>query len=335
MKSKPMLPELKEYIYQPNRITKAEYDYTLIQVRLFNAVVYHLQDVIHKRIKGVLYKQLSLFDNDLSYISFEIPLKEIASNSAQYGKVKESLKELASIVVTIPYRNEAMNENRIRYVGLFRADIPEQGKRCAKIIIEIDKMVAKKIIDIDLNQKREPINYTKFYYHIALKSRIKYTPRIYQLLCSWRKKGHFVITVDDFRKWLGIENKYKYYRDIKNNVLKPVQNELINLNADCWFDCDMNDFEIKEGNKVISLFFRVMSHEHQAEESKRKDYVEYLLRTHYGFSDEDFRQVDPIFKYPIMQEVISKISYLSSYLSDDSIRDKKKYLSDSLLREFK
>jgi plasmid replication initiation protein len=330
-----MLSEIKTYIFQPNCFTEANYNCTLIQERLINSVIYRLQDAIKKRMQGENYIQLSLFgQNTQFYISIEIPLSEIAK-PAQYKFVKESIKKLASIVVELKYRNEAKKENRIRLVGLFRADIPEKGKRNSTILIEMDKMVAKKLIEIDLNEQGKPINYTKFIYEIALKSRIKYTSRIYKLLCSWRKSGQFIMTLDDFRKLLGIEYKYKFYRDIKRNVLLPAQKDLENIDvADCWFDCEANDFEVKEGNKVTKLFFRVITKEYKKEEEKRKEYVIHLLRTHYYFSDQDFRNVNGIFCYPNMSEVISKISYLNDYVREANVQHKKNYISESLLNEF-
>jgi hypothetical protein len=330
-----MLPEVKTYIFQPNCFTEANYNCTLIQERLINAVIFRLQDAIKRRMQGQNYIQLSLFgQNSHPFISIEIPLSEIAKPQ-QYKFVKISVTKLASIVVELKYRNEAKRENRIKLVGLFRVDIPEKGKRNSTILIEMDKMVARKLIEIDLNEQGKPINYTKFIYQVALVSKTMYTSRIYKLLCGWRKTGEFIMKLDDFRKLLGIENKYKFYRDIKRNVLLPAQKYLENIDAaDCWFDCEANDFEVKEGNKVVKLFFRVITKEHKKDEEKRKDHVIYLLRTHYGFSERDILAVKNVFNYPNLSEVISKISYLHEYVCDTNIKHKKNYIKEALLNEF-
>ena len=195
-------------------------------------------------------------------------------------------------------------------------------------------MVAQKLIEIDLNEQGKPINYTKFIYQVAIKSRIKYTPRIYKLLCSWRKTGQFIISLDDFRKFLGIETKYIFYRDIKRNILIPVQKELLEMDADCWFDCEANDFEVREGNTVVQLFFRVYTAKYKEDEGKRKDYIIYLLRTHHAFSEKDFQQIKGIFDYPNMAEIILKLGYLNDYVRDPSIIHKKRYIIDSLINAF-
>ncbi len=329
-----MLPTIKTYIFQPNCLTEANYHCTLIQERLINAVIFGLQEAIQKRMHGENYIQLSLFEpRNLPFISIEIQLNEIAQ-PAQYRFVKEAIKKLASIVVELRYRNEVKKENRIRLVGLFRADIPEEGKRSSTIIIDIDKMVAKKLIEIDLNEQGKPINYTKFIYQIAIKSRIKYTPRIYKLLCSWRKSGQFIMSLDDFRKFLGIEKKYNFYRDIKRNILLPVQRELIDINADCWFDCEANDFEIRDGNTVTKLFFRVITTKFMEDEEKRKDYIKHILQSYHSFKERDFQQIKGVFEHPNMSEVIMKIGYLNDYVRNPNIIHKKKYIIDALLNEF-
>jgi hypothetical protein len=56
-----IVPAMYNYIYQPNRMTNANYDYSLIQERLLNAKIFYLQEVI-KELMGVHnYTILTLF----------------------------------------------------------------------------------------------------------------------------------------------------------------------------------------------------------------------------------------------------------------------------------
>ena len=219
-----MLPALKDYIYQPNRVTNAIYDYSLTQEKVFNAVMYNLQDAIKISRKGEDYTQLALFKdfNDSPFIKFTIPLKEL-SIPQNYEHVKKAVKKLASIVIEFPYRDEVTKEKYIRYQGLLNANVPVVNNRSSYIQVEIDKRIAKILIDIEQNQFGQPINYTRFLYSIAQSAKNKYTSRIYKLICSWRKKGGFVISLDSFREQMGIDSKYKYYNDIKKHILVPVQ----------------------------------------------------------------------------------------------------------------
>jgi hypothetical protein len=327
--------EVRTIIYQPNRVTKAVYDFSLIQEKVFNTVMYYLQEAILKRMKGEDYTQLSLFNNENNHdITFEIPLREITRLPQQYPYIKESLKELAGSVVTFPYYDENKNEKRIRYTGLFRADISENAKWTSTIRIEIDRHIAKFLIEVDLDKQRKPINYTKYIYEITKTAKNKYTPRIYKMICSWKKKGGFIISLNEFRNWMGIENKYKYYRDIKKYILVPTQEELMNK-ADCWFNCQQEDFTIKDRNQVTHLNFKVITPDFIKETEKQRDYIYYLLRLHFKFTDNEINQISPILlKTDNTTSILLKINYLHDYIQKNKIENITNYVLESLKKEF-
>ena len=331
-----MLPAFEDYIYQPNRVTNAIYEYSLTQEKVFNAVMYYLQDAIKISRNGADYTQLALFKefNDSQFIKFDIPLKEL-SIPQNYEHVKKAIKQLASIVIEFPYKDKVTKENYMRYTGLLSANVPVENNRSSHIEVEIDKRIAKLLIDIEQNQFGQPINYTRFLYSIAQRAKNKYTSRVYKLLCSWRKKGGFVISLDNFRLQMGIDSKYKYYNDIKKHILVPVQEELFEK-ADCWFNCNSEDFITKQGNSVTHLNFKVITPELIKEDSEKKDYVYHLLRTHFKFEDKQIAQIEPIFSSATTSEILLKIMQLSEFVSKDTakITDITGYILKSLLNEF-
>jgi plasmid replication initiation protein len=331
-----MLPAVKDYIYQPNRVTNAIYDYSLTQEKIFNAVMFYLQDAIKVSRKGEDYTQLALFKDfkDSQFIKFKIPLKDL-SIPQNYEHVKKSVKQLASIVVEIPYKDEVTKEEFIRYQGLLIANVPKENNRSSYIQVEIDKRIAKLLIDIEQNQYGQPINYTRFIYSIAQSAKNKYTSRIYKLICSWRKKGGFVISLEDFREQLGIDSKYKYYNDIKKHILVPVQEELFEK-ADCWFNCNSEDFITKQGNTVTHLNFKVITPALIKEESERKDYIIYLLKTHFKFEDKHIEQIKPVLNTTPTSDMLFKITQLREYYLENitKISDVTVYVLKSILNEF-
>lgn len=331
-----MLPSLRNYMFQPNRVTNAVYDYSLIQEKIFNAVMFRLQDAIKLSLKGNDYKQLTLFkefEND-NQIKLSIPLKEI-SIPQHYKYVKDSIKQLASIVVEIPYTDKKTNEKRLKISGLLEADIPVESNRSSSVDIFINKDIAHLLIEIEQNQFGQPVQYTRFIYEIAQNATNKYTSRIYKLICSWRKKGGFTISLEEFKEQLGIESKYKYFNDIKKRILLPVQEELFEK-ADCWFNCNSNDFITKQGNTVTHLNFKVITPELIEEDSRRKDYALNLLRTHFKFGDRHIEQVKPIFDNASMPKILEKIIQLRTYYSENvtKIGDITSYVITALLNEF-
>jgi Initiator Replication protein len=331
-----LLPAIKNYVYQPNRVTNAVYDYSLIQERLFNAVMFYLQGNIKERMSGVQYQQLSLFrkapNNDV--YTLNIPLKEI-STPQNYEHVKSSIKQLASVVVEIPFVDESTKKEMMRYTGLIRANLPKDGERTSFIEIEIEKRVAKLLIEIDLNKNGQPVNYTRFVYEIAQNATSKYTSRIYKLICSWKKKGGFTMSLDEFRQWLGIEEKYKYYNDIRKHILVPVQEELFEK-ADCWFNCSDKDFAIKNGNSVTHLNFKVITPELIEDAGKKVDYIINLLKTYFYFTDANIDEIRGVLDAAVIQALLTKVLFLKEHIDTNrtKITDIPRYVIKTLLNEF-
>ena len=200
----------------------------------------------------------------------------------------------------------------------------------------MEKRVAKMLIDIDLDKYTRPVNYTKYIFEIAQSARTKYTSRIYKLIASWKAKGDFLISFDEFRTMLGVEDKYKYFRDVKKYILLPVQKELLEK-ADCWFNCEANDFIVKKGRQVTYLHFKVFSQEYLQKELQLKDYIRYLLRTHYSFSNDDLEEINLIFQTSNnMSSILEKISYTQDVIhkSNAPIANTKNYMMKALKNDF-
>lgn len=84
------------------------------------------------------------------------------------------------------------------------------------MVVEIEKEVAKRLMETEKNERGIPINYTRLAYEIIMRSKNKYTPRIYEMISSWKKKGGFVIALDEFRSPLMLGDKYTTYQRSKS-----------------------------------------------------------------------------------------------------------------------
>ncbi len=337
IKNSLVLGGISSYIYQPNHLTEASYNYSLIQERIMNSVIYLLQDSIRLRMMGKDYRQLSLFNNN-NNIVLDIPLRLIASKS-QYSSVKESCKELAGLVVEIRYTDKCQNEKRLKYTGLFKVDLPEERTRTSFMRLEIDPDVAKILININLNDRQKPINFTKYYFKTAIEASKKYTPRIYKLLCCYRSRGYFEISLLEFKKMLGIEGKYKEYRDLKKYVLKPVQEDLIRMGADCWFDCDDRNFTIREGNTVIGLYFKVITQQNIINDENNRKLIKEMLSKDFKFTRKNLDEIDELIEKEEPLIIIKKLDRLrfiinQKHLTKNKIICPQNYVLKSLISEF-
>ncbi|MCG8079140.1 MAG: replication initiation protein [Candidatus Thiodiazotropha taylori] len=77
-----------------------------------------------------------------------------------------------------------------------------------------------------------------------------YSIRLYELFCQWRSTGKLVITLEDFRGRLGLEDKYSEFFNLKQRVIDAAVKEL----------CEKSGLRItwevkRRSNKVVGLVF--------------------------------------------------------------------------------
>ncbi|WP_016680908.1 replication initiation protein, partial [Yersinia pestis] len=77
-----------------------------------------------------------------------------------------------------------------------------------------------------------------------------YSIRIYELLMQFKSIGERIISVEDFRSMLGLDEKYKEFPILNRAVIKPALKEL-NEKSDLTVFVE----SIKNGRKVVALRF--------------------------------------------------------------------------------
>ncbi|WP_075591005.1 replication initiation protein [Labilibacter marinus] len=321
-------------IYQPNRLTEAAYKYTLLQERTLNAIVFHLQDYIVPQIsKKVGFRQLDLFKkNNEGVIRLKIALNHIGKPN-QYDRIRESIVKLAGVVVDIKETTSSGIE-MIRYSGLLRANIPCNTKRNSYVIIEIEKKIATKLIELERNIRNEAINFTRYEYEICQQLKGKYAPKIFKLISSYQGKGEFVISLDRFRRILGIENKYLRYIDLQTKVLLPVQKEL-KLKAKLWYDCEQKGFVKKKFGEVSALYFFLYSQKLYERRDLQKDNIIRMLELHFSFGDTDIEEYKTLLMNPNNHRTLKNLILRADSANKKIIiRDKKAYLKECINNEF-
>lgn len=336
-----MLPEIISYMQQPNRVTEATYDYTLVQKKILTAVIYFLQEGIKHRLNGYSYEQLEIFkQNPSEKIQIKIPLHEITPSKQYYSDVRESAKMLASIIVRLPGKDPFTGKAGTYFTGLMSVFVPDDYRYDRHMVIELEKEVAKRLMEIDKNERGIPVNYTRYAYEIIMRSKNKHTPRIYEMISSWKKKGGFVITLDDFRSRLMLGDKYPTYKDLKNRVIKPAHEELFEK-ADCWFNCLAKDFEVRKGKTITHLNFKVIVPELKEMNEVKKNSIIEMLRMHFGFKEEHLVAIKPILADPDNFDKLNlKLLELNDYIqskkgTNDRIALIPNYVIATLCKYFK
>lgn len=306
------LPENPTWLKQPNLITLMSHDFRTIQIRVLIALVERIQGSIEESIQGIKFEQMSLFkefDNP-SKIILPIMFKDLGIGADQYKDVKTALRQLATIPVELDTIDPVTGADSWSVTGLFKAYIPKTAYN-KQFTIEMDKNIAKAFVNVDKG-------FTRFIKEIAFNTQSKYTVRMYLLISSWKDKGGFSITIEKFRKWLKIENKYAKYKDLYKRIIRPVYEELFEK-ANCWFEVA----EVyREGeSEPYKLNFKVIK---SALSKKEQDQLESYKRTvtqlcsqHFRMQDKHIKLILPHLHLGNYQLVTEKILWLGGYVKDN------------------
>lgn len=123
------------------------------------------------------------------------------------------------------------------------------------IVVEFDPVLLP-LYQQTLQGQYKLINVTGFAY--------SYTFRFYELFClklGNKTECEFEIDIENLKRWLQIENKYKMFNDLKKRILLPVIDD---INGTChkkendnFCNLRVTYEEIKSGKKVTTLKFKV------------------------------------------------------------------------------
>lgn len=156
----------------------------------------------------------------------------------------------------------------------------------------------------------------------------KYIIRVYWLVCSWRSRGGFVIKVDDFRKIMGITQRYTRIDNIISKIIVPSQ-KYMRENFPIWFEYRFHD---EPKGKLFAFKLK----EELSEEEKRnivnaKSFYFFNILSSYGVKLDMIEKFLALVKpedYGLLDE---KMSVIKDYLlSHPDIRDKGAYFISAL-----
>jgi hypothetical protein len=340
-KNQIILPGTTTTIYQPNRVTNARYrGFTLIQSKVFVSLIKQLQIAIRLDMEGKNWQQLDIFDSpDKRLFKVGIPLADIGK-PVQYKEISESCQALTRLSIKI---QPPAGYTSIATLAA-RVDIPVKERGRSIVYIYMLREVGEQLIKIDKSLNGNPEKFTRYIYEVAMRSKNKYTAKVYQIISSWKARGGLRVSYKAFREQLGIEeNEYPEYSDFKRRVLIPVQEELENK-ADCWFLCNARGFVEREGKKVVRLNFKIITAAHAEDNNFRAENIRHLLRNHVeGFEDTHIERLSPIFTGRLdYQAVQLKLLSLKDWLEKNrgrdangsAINDIASWVCTSLLNEF-
>ncbi|RNI24042.1 MULTISPECIES: replication initiation protein [Rufibacter] len=319
------LPDTMTWIKQPNKVTKMGYDFTVLQLRVFLSILVELQGHMEEVIQGKEVEQLNLFQRSKGdSIRLTIPIKKFGVTPDKYNELKMAMRKIAAIPVELDARDPESGKEYWVVKGLFTAYIPKE-KYSREVIIEIEKPIAKYLLDT------KP-GWSKFMYEIVNQSNNKYTFRIYILISSWKRKGGLRIPYADFRKMLGIGDRYAEYKDLYKRVIKPAYDELFEK-ADCWFE--MAEVE-KKGKEVTHLNFKIikiMTEQERKIYDAKSDQLINWCKTHHQFKDHHLKALYMILNEETINPLHTKAAMLTGSIDTAKVKNVADYVLKALQNE--
>lgn len=208
----------------------------------------------------------------------EIPIGEIANTSDVdgsnvYRAAQDICDGLVDQTVDIHDRSDEGNRRYTTY-NCFSMCQYEEGKGVIRAKFNEDMR------PFLLELKRR---FTLYLVTVFLRLRSKYSTQIYELLKMRQGISNLRISVSEFRRTLGLENKYKEFAQMKRRVIEQARGEL-KERADIYFTYRV----IREGRSAEAIQFYIHENEPIIEELQEEvSALESLPDTMVGSGDVD------------------------------------------------
>ena len=233
-------------ILMPLEATSMHSDFTQIQLRvllsLIEKMAYKLHEIIEKKKFQKYGTQLCIFqEEELNYnqkgekiFRLKLNYKELGVDRHHYNQLESSLKALASLPVSLPYK-DGDGKKYMLFTNFCDVLIPDNQKKNIYCLVDLKEDVAKSLLKVDFGYHYVGKKASEFFGKHS-----KYCERIYWLIQSFKDFGYGKITVEEFRKRYGLEHSYKNFSSIRKKILDTAVEEIKKVydcgSCDCWFE---------------------------------------------------------------------------------------------------
>lgn len=314
-------------LFQSNEISNSTLVYkvgksfetlSLWQTKVFAIIMYNLQCLVQMKISGKneIPDELPFDPEDATFI-LKIDLSKIVSKQ-NYKAAYEAIEKLQSgFKVILPSKMGKHREEISMIILSVDRPLLQNKYKDSTILIKVAKRAALAMADIKISNGR-PVEFTKWYYEVAINATSKYTQKFYWLISAWKNENEFKISVDDLKNELGIEeNELKNFSFFKREVLKRIEKDL--KYGDCWIDLEKGTQYIKDkkSNKIIFLIFKIYRQE--IEKIENNLYVWHIistLRKEFDFKDQHVEELIPILSNNLTEKdcdnIIEKLAVINT-----------------------
>jgi plasmid replication initiation protein len=238
-------------IVQPNVITSARYEYSVIEKR----IIYRIIGMVQQKM-GVGMDE-TLFGEHI----IRIPIKDVATNN-NYNTVRQSAIALQQKVFSI-------DKGQGSWLNVGFVSSSEYDSKTGILEFEFSKKIIPYLVELAKG-------FTSYSLNVALSLRSEYSQRFYEFCSRFKDTGVWNISVKDLKEMLKLEDKYPFYADLKRKVIEVAKKELKTLydkgECDLYFVC----IEKKSGRSVTDLTFKIVSEKNVKAEALKDTDMQYI-----------------------------------------------------------
>ena len=313
-------------LYQVNGVAYIEGNLKLIHLRILIVLISHLQAAlrfkISRRRPGIKVPESMLPDPGVLSLrgatrTVRVKITEFGLTPRNCGRLRQYLEELIDMPVVFPgYRKEGM---------IF----PELVHSFSGLITDYDFPVYSRTVDISLPEtlvRRLLLTeegFSTYSRSAAFSITNKYTVRIYWLICSWRSKGGFVISLSNFRKILALGRGYDRYENITCKILRPAAEDLEGR-FPIWFL--YKTYGSGEERNIVFKIRTAVSPEQMKKESQYVWDVCFHLLHSVGANPTILSDIFSKVDYEDLRPFLSKVMDLTTYIKE--VRLDARHLTD-------
>ena len=318
-------------LYHVNGVVYIEANLKINELRVLMAIVRHLQGAILFKVRRHVRKgpvpEVFLPPRreipDLPGVRvITIPVSDFHFGLNNGKRLRACLQELTATHIIFPSAHKS-DSSGIPVVNNFRGLI--SGFHFPPYASAVDIYLSDPLIERLLLTEE---GYSHYSHAKALSITNKYTVRIYWLICSWRSRGGFCVSIDAFRKILSLGKGYDKLSNIVSRILEPSKAD---FDAAFPITFQYRTYEADGQNRIV-FKIRVLLSESEVSQRKKEVYefcINLLAKS--GIDRTSLPAIIEDLDCEDIQPFILKVTDLCDHIAAArNIKDKNRYFLTSI-----
>jgi len=205
------LQKFNEWLqFQPNMLTTARYHYSAVAKN----VIYFLIDELQKYQTHEKTPNVDLFGG----IEVTLKISSIVGSSGHHSRVWKAVKkELQERAIEYSYHDRITGKLIKVSTVLVPSMCTIEGSGILKFTLVKESIAALLFLGL---------GFTAYSMTVALSLPSMYSKRVYEQCCRFRDTGYYVITVEEFRRELCCEDKFKQIGQLRDRVIEQAVKDI-------------------------------------------------------------------------------------------------------------